>query len=160
MVVHGETQGPDVGLKPMVVLEPKALAGHTSPPPTRYAIVRVLMREKSSVTLWLAHPLVTAFPSLAFPHAPHTSGAPLQPTLCAPPGQLVVIKASRKGLEGDDPYMEIRALRRLAPREGGRVDAAAAQAGGTKTHESTQVHRYTNHFPQINHQHLSSVWTL
>jgi hypothetical protein len=137
-VVHGTADGPHVGLKPMVVLEPRALLGHTSHPPARYAIVRVLVREKSSVTLWLAQPLVTAFPSLALPHAPHTSGAPLQPILCALPGQLVVIKASCKGMEGDDPYMEIRALRRLAPREGGTVDAAA-QAGGAKTHESTQV---------------------
>jgi hypothetical protein len=139
MVVHGKADGPHVELKPMVVLEPRALSGHTSPPPARYAIVRVLVREKPRVTLWLAQPLVTAFPSLALPHAPHTSGAPLQPILCALPGQLVVIKASCKGMEGDDPYMEVRALRRLAPREGGTVDAAAAQAGGAKRHKTAQV---------------------
>lgn len=159
VVVHGKGQGADVGLKPMVVLEPTAFGAPSSSasPPSRcpsssaprssYALVKVLVREKARVTLWLGCPLVTAFPSLAFPQA--SAPRQSQPILCAPPGQLVVIKASRKDVEGgDDPYTEIRALRRLSTGTRTRTSGApaagsqwqqqpqAAQAGGACTYES------------------------
>lgn len=171
VVVHGKGQGADVGLKPMVVLEPQAFGAPcaSSSSPSRclgrsaacssYALVKVLVREKARVTLWLACPLVTAFPSLALPpqaSAPRQS----QPILCAPPGQLVVIKASRKDVEGgDDPYTEIRALRRLSSAPTGAPASAAgshwqqqpkaAQAGGASTCESGPSCPSSGHVVQL-----------